>query len=454
MFREALQTATVVAAVVALVAAGAPAPTAASPQPSPLCGVCGDSFAGGAQEYVEGATVTHSTATVTVREDGTATWRVRNRFRNASTAAHFRDNPDELRALVRDRLDDGTVDGPFELRSAAVDGQAVVLTVVDRVAATRSPAGPLVVEYLHTHGRETWPKLNVDRLTLVGPEETTVANDPADADVGGRRATWTGDGTAELYEAPNAPTSSYVVFAASGPLIDAKAAAAVALATLPTLASGLVRYHLLGAALFAAGLFGALRGAEALRRRVAPEPAELGGALVALGLLVAVASVEAVPVDADFAVVQTGAAVAVATGLVAVVRGEEATLWDVVVAGAVAAGLTVVGLTVANPTEYRTTTEIVRHRLAEVTMALPVVLAPALAAVPRGAVRGRLLAGGLVVAGFVVGAVAFVSPLESYWGLVTALVAVYGLGAAAGTVPMLMLGEVVARDGPSAAADD
>lgn len=433
-------------ALVAIILAGV-APGAASPQPSPFCGVCGGNFADGAREYVDDATVTHSTATVRVHGNGTASWHVENRFQNASTAEHFREHPGDLDAVVAETLNDGTVEGRFTVQSVAVDGRTVELTVRDADAVRTRVGGAVVVDYLHTHGREYRPRMNVDRMTIVGPSGTTVTNDPALATVDGGRATWHGDGSGRFYEAPEAPSSAYIVFAEPGPMSEITTTVAVALATLPTVIGSLLRHHLPATAVFSIVFALSVWGVGVVGRRFDPDRRSIAGGIAALGAVgVAVGTLfgNLAPNEGLFAAVGW---VALLVGGVAVARDAEARLRDLLLAGGVALAIVALLPVVTETSSYVSAGDALGRGLATAAGLVPLVLATAVGAVPPGARRARVVAGFLAVVGFFAATVVHVSPLQSYWGLVTILLVAGGVVAAVLCGPFVLLGSVLADDG-------
>lgn len=450
-------------ALVAVVLAGV-APGAASPQPSPFCGVCGSSFAdeigrhaaddaGVPDEYVDNATVVHSTVTIHVHRNGTATWHVTNRFRNASTAEYFREHPDQLRAVARDAVDDGTVDGSFTLHSVGVDGRTVELELVDADATRGQVGDAVVVDYFHTHGRDLMPRLNVDRLTIVGPPGTTVANDPAQATVDGRRATWHGDGASKYYEAPEAPSSTYVVFAGSGPLTGFTTTLAVALATLPTVLGSLLAHHLPATAVFSV-LFGlSAWGTGLFARRFEPDARRVAGGLAVVGAVAVVGGTgvgNLLPNERMFAAVGW---VGLLLGGVAVTKGTATRLRDLLLAGGVAMAVVVLATVVTETSPYVTTDDALRRGLVTAAGLLPLVLATAVGALSGDERRARMKAGSLVIVAFLVATIAYISPLQWHWGLVTILLVVWGVVAAVLCAPFVLLGSVVADSDRTAIAD-
>lgn len=254
---------------------------AASPQPRPVCGFCGDPFERAADDAGVNATVEASTATVRVHENGSATWTVENRLANGSD--QFAADPETLAAVGRSlaRSHRGVAEDP-RFVDADLDGTTAVLTFRDPGAAERH-AGLLVVDYLHHAGASRWHYVNAERVTLAGPSGTVVANDPESGAVDGGTVIWRG-ATGDLYASPDVTGYPLVVFGPDrSPWTTARATVAVTLATAPVAISAAWRVLVLQTLVFAATL---LAVGHAVRRRRPPLDGRTLGALVAgLGVL-------------------------------------------------------------------------------------------------------------------------------------------------------------------------
>ncbi|MEF8840509.1 MAG: hypothetical protein V5A62_02630 [Haloarculaceae archaeon] len=260
-----------------------PVPALASPQPTPVCGFCGEQFAGAADESGVNATVAESTVVVRVHDNGSATWTVRNRLSNGSAA--FRDRPGLLdEAGSRLAADHYGLPERSAFVAARMDGDTAVLVYRDPDAATRH-AGLLVVDYLHDGGHEPWYHVNAERFTVAGPDGSVVTNTPESGSVDGRNATWTGGSGGGYYgSGADLEGSPYVVFGPDGSVGTwLRTVAALGLATLPIVVRSVESYVLFQTAVFGASLAVVLLAV----RRWAPEPSpeRLGGLLAALGLL-------------------------------------------------------------------------------------------------------------------------------------------------------------------------
>ena len=184
-----------------VVAAGAPA--AASPQPSPVCPVCGDEYAG---MWSDGEWTAPDDRTLTVRahENGTATWVADLRWEDPEAAP----GPDEADA-VESAAEDTVTDARYlpEHEAVAVDvheGRTQVTWRTPGVVTEQFGHG--VFRPFHGEGTEQLLVVNVDELVVRAPAGQVITNDPA---VG----TITDDGTAVSVRGPERSVGDfYVVF--------------------------------------------------------------------------------------------------------------------------------------------------------------------------------------------------------------------------------------------------
>jgi len=163
-----------VAAVLFLIAP----PAAASTPPEPICGACGSSFETAASQEGVAVNVTHSTASVQIHPNGSATWQVTNRLQNST--GNLSESPDTLTRIGQQAASSEGLpqtEEPVVFQSATIENQTVQLAFRDPDAGTRH-FGLLVVDYLHSGGSSGGWILNVDRLSMSGPAETAVLNDP------------------------------------------------------------------------------------------------------------------------------------------------------------------------------------------------------------------------------------------------------------------------------------
>lgn len=299
--------------VVAVVAATA---GAASPRPVPVCQPCSYGFERAAttqndvpEEIADAdASVTDSTATVRLNDDGSALWTIRNELSSPDVVEYFRANPDVLRQVA----DEAWIIGDADVLSATVtDDDVIVLRYHVPDFATRSN-GVLRVDYFREQpGSYTFYELGADRLRLVGPADTRVTTAIPGATVESNEV------TATEYRATG--DGPFVVFApADDPLAGAKTHAAIADATGGVFLRNLLVLVVLPGLVVAAGTWaaGALAGREWLaadRKRAR----RIGGVVGALGLVVALAA--ALP--GDLAVVGRHAPWGVLAGVGAAVCG-------------------------------------------------------------------------------------------------------------------------------------
>lgn len=175
MNRSALLIALLTVAVLCLTAP----PAVASTPPEPICGACGSSFERTASQAGVAVNVTHSTASVQIQPNGSATWSVTNRIQNAT--GNLSGNSDTLTRIGQQAVASGglpqSTTEPVAFQSATIENQTVRLTFRDPDAGTRH-FGLLVVDYFHAAGSSGGWILNADRFSISGPAETTVLNDP------------------------------------------------------------------------------------------------------------------------------------------------------------------------------------------------------------------------------------------------------------------------------------
>lgn len=441
---------TVLLALLAVTTLAAPVvPVAASPQPTPVCPVCG-----GALEWTTDAdglnlSTTASTAEVRVHRDGTATWTVTNRLSNETTVEHLRADPERLDALVAEALRYGRIEGTEATEATLARDGTMTVTFRDPDAARRE-AGTLVVEYVHSRGYETWLVVTADRVAVVAPANWTVANDPPGATVDGRRATWSGDGSAPVYETPRVDRDAYVVFAPEdAELAGGRASLAALVRTMPIVTAVAVSVLLPPLALFAL-LLGTVSFAARwyLSRERLPDPTRFGAVLL----------VVAVPVLASAAVgtfeslwhsgrleVGLGPLLLVAGGVgtLPAVRRWAATPRRLLLLPLVALPLVALfGAALSRPPD-RGTLDALRAGVS-----LAVVFAPLAFAVPLGAALrrgGPRLAFVSVALAFLAGELTVVWPTQRPFGAVVILFVGYAVGAALGALPLLVYGGLLAR---------
>lgn len=290
MRRLALQGGLVILLVVLF---GVVGPAVASPQPTYVCGVCGDPFEQVAADQNVALNVTASTATVQVHENGSATWTVTNRI-NDSAAAQLSEDPALLDTIARTAVSDGWglphSEQGVEFYSASITDTEVTIRFHQQSAAERH-AGLLVTDTFHSDGVRGGWILNVDRFSIVGPPGTEIVNEPGDTiddeyadetvipDVDSRTITWHGS-TTQAYDSIFYE-DVYVVFGPSG-TGEREVAAAVGLATAPIWIDNVVTFVLPAVVLYGLLLGGLLYG---VRRGATGDPERVARLVTALGAI-------------------------------------------------------------------------------------------------------------------------------------------------------------------------
>lgn len=146
------------------------APAAAAPPPRPVCAACGETLEERAGEAGLGLTVTNSTATVVVSENGTATWVVRNRLRGSDAVDRLRENGTLRRQVADPRYWEA------ELRSATVTDDAVLTARYRHDAFATSAAGGTLrsTAFSERYGYRNLQGLGAERLVVVAPPNTEI----------------------------------------------------------------------------------------------------------------------------------------------------------------------------------------------------------------------------------------------------------------------------------------
>ncbi|WP_435067369.1 hypothetical protein [Haloplanus sp. C73] len=253
---------------------GVAVPATASPRPVPVCSPCDRGFTSAAHGHGMDVEIEHSTATMRVHRNGSATWTVENRL-NDTAAATFARNDSLRRSVARDAI--AVHDG--RLRSTSVSGDTVRMRYRTPDVATDAPGGVLRVDYFRDDdGRLVRSGLGADRLTLVAPQGMVVGHALPGADVSSRRMTVTdfdarGDGpfvTLVPADAALAPLWSLV---------------AIALPLVPIVGRNVLFFLVVPGAVFAGGLAALAWGARAFDADATTTPDRRALAVVAVGLL-------------------------------------------------------------------------------------------------------------------------------------------------------------------------
>lgn len=143
----------------------------AAPPPRPVCAACGDAFEERAAEYGVDITVTNSTARVEVAENGSAVWTVRNELDDGAPVDRLREN-----ATLRSELADARY-WDVEVVSTGVSSDGVFTARYRDPDFARDGAGNTLLSgaFTHEYGYRNLDGLGADRLVVVAPEGTKLA---------------------------------------------------------------------------------------------------------------------------------------------------------------------------------------------------------------------------------------------------------------------------------------
>lgn len=426
--------------VAALLAPALAGVATASPAPATVCPPCARGVEAAARAHGLDVTVAHSTATVEVHANGTATWTVRDELAGPGVAP-LRENDSRLRAVVRDALtargmagrDATLLDARLLANDTALLRYRTPGFVEPTLGVLRSDA------FRDRPGAFLLTGLGADRLTVIAPEGTHVAAGVPGATIAGRRMT--------LRDFDGHGDGPFVVFAPDGdPLGGLRARAAIWGAMAPIVGRNLAWLVALPAAVLAGG-FAAL--ARAVAVTLSPAPARrarlVGAAVAALGLVASLGPVEALPTFGGIQpthVLLAGSVGAVVVGAVAAWRPDGLGLTE--------QGLTiVVGLALGALVVVLTGTGSAPARSALAAAAVPLL---SLAGLPLGYVaarrgrRSRRRAVG-AVAGLAVLLFAATVPLTEMGGtlyyLLPILLSGLGLLAVLCAIPLAALGALL-----------
>ncbi|WP_367175133.1 hypothetical protein [Haloarcula rubripromontorii] len=210
-------------------------PAGAAPPPRPLCDACGDSFESTAESHGVSVAVTHSNATVTVDNNGSATWVVHNRLSSTEGTTQLREN-ESLRAAIADRAM-----WDAALLSANVSGDGVItLRYREADFAEQSIGGTVRTgEFTEAYGYRNLDGLGADRLVVVAPDGMRVGRpiDGATVSDDGQRMTVTelNDGRIVTFVPRETAVGPLLSLLAVGTLLGpVMAVKALAYITLPT----------------------------------------------------------------------------------------------------------------------------------------------------------------------------------------------------------------------------
>lgn len=252
-------------------AALAVVPATAAPPPESVCAPCQEGLEWNAHRYDIALDVTHSNATVRVHPNGSATWIVTSQFEHR-VPEEYATGPNETfvepsvlarddglaRTVAGDAADhtDDTVREEISLQSVTVANDTIRFRFLEPTVARQAPGGVVLVDEFRPDGPHTGWFVDVDRLRVVGPSGTTLANDVESAvgdhgAVDGRTLTLTGNVT----DPPALPGDQFfLAFAPSGQWAGTVATFAIASVTGPQFLGGLVATQLVGAVALALAL--------------------------------------------------------------------------------------------------------------------------------------------------------------------------------------------------------
>jgi len=168
---------------------GAAMPADAAPPPRPLCDACGESFEETAATHGVMLTVERSTASVSVHDNGSATWVVQNQLADSSDVTRLRTNA-SLRADIADRA---MWDTEF-LDANVSDNGTITMRYREAEFAEQSVGGAFQSgAFTERYGYRNLDGLGADRLEVTAPEGTTIGWAVSGATVSddGRRMTLT-----------------------------------------------------------------------------------------------------------------------------------------------------------------------------------------------------------------------------------------------------------------------
>lgn len=198
----------VLGALTVFIVLGLAAPAVASPSPVSGCPPCSDGFIRSAANHGLDTEVQHSEATVRVHRNGSATWSVRVVPTNVSVLTRLAANHSLARSVAADSF--GTRYGggiDHELHSVAVVDGAVEIRYRTLDVVRAGPFGAQVLTYFRdSPGAYVYTELGADELTVVAPQEMTVAR--GFGNVSGDRMTAT--------ELPGVRDGPFVVFTPEG----------------------------------------------------------------------------------------------------------------------------------------------------------------------------------------------------------------------------------------------
>lgn len=288
--RRAVSVALAAMAVLAVFAPILATSAVASPPTESVCPVCGENFEMAVEAAGVDAEATASTATMDVREDGSARFSARVTL-TESTATRLTANDSAVDAIVDAAFDESRYVVGLDRASdvtADVTGDTLVVSWTVPDAARESHGGTLLVTLFGEDRNYLF--LYADRLVVTGPDGAHVVNAPRSGSVtdgdGGDAVVWKGD--ADSDDATYLRSGTYVAFGESdGLAARANAELAVASAVGPRMIADAFFAGTPSALLLAGGLAACLFVLSPSPRpgRAARWLAITGGTIAVLGLL-------------------------------------------------------------------------------------------------------------------------------------------------------------------------
>lgn len=174
---------------------------AASPQPDPVCVLCGDRLETLTAD--RNLSVDRTTVTIEIDDDGSADWRLTGELQNASAIDYYREHPDELTAAARAVLTDPTNDRPpggavSNVEAGVDDAGVLVVRFTQAGFAEERVGGVLFSAYLYEDST-AWIQLTADELVVVPPDGYEFTNAPQGAERLPYRAVWASNDFSEAY---------------------------------------------------------------------------------------------------------------------------------------------------------------------------------------------------------------------------------------------------------------
>ncbi|RXK51239.1 hypothetical protein [Halorientalis pallida] len=246
-------------------------PATAAPPPESVCAPCQEGLEWAAHRHDIALDVTQSNATMRIHRNGSATWTATSQFapgvpdRYATGPNESFEDPSALarddqlaRTIAAEAADhtDDTAPEEVRLQSVTVANDTIRFRFLEPTVARQAPGGVVLVDVFRPDGPHTGWFVDVNRLRVVGPPDTTLANEVESAvgdhgTVETRTLTFTGNAT----DPPALPGDRFfLAFAPPGRWDGPVATVAIASVTVPQFLHGLVAAQLVGAVALALAL--------------------------------------------------------------------------------------------------------------------------------------------------------------------------------------------------------